>query len=157
VSDSADLDLKQSKETALKFLARREHSKKELRQKLQKKGFSVDVITAVLHELAHKDWQSDERFTECYIRARVSAGFGSVRIAFELSQRGVQDRIIEKNLKRMDNQFWMNQIRGVWSKRFKQVADDQHRQVKQYRFLQGRGFARDRIIQFLKGNDNEYQ
>lgn len=152
-----DMDLKSPKEVALKFLARREHSQKELRQKLHKKGFTKKQIISVLKLLAIKGLQSDERFTECYIRSRMSNGFGPVRIAFELIQRGVPDELIEKHLRQADDEFWMIQISGVFSKRFKQVADDQHQYMKQYRFLRNRGFVQHRIIQFLKGHDNEYQ
>jgi len=157
VSDLPGMDLKQPREVALKFLARREHSQKELQQKLYKKGFVQAQIIPVLEFLSTKGWQSDERFAECYIRSRISAGFGSVRITFELSQRGVQDHLIVKHLRQKDDQFWVNQLRRVFFKQFKQVADEQHRYAKQYRFLQSRGFAQHRIIQFLKGYDNEYQ
>jgi regulatory protein len=155
---SDDMDLQPPKEAALKFLARREHSQKELQQKLHKKGFTKEQIISVLELFSIKGWQSDERFAECYIRSRVSAGFGPIRIAFELTQRGVQQHLIEKYLRQSDNQFWINQIKRVFSKRFKlkQVADEQEQYVKQYRFLQNRGFAHHRIIQFLKGYDNEY-
>lgn len=155
---SDDMDLKSLKEAALQFLARREHSQKELQQKLHKKGFTKEKITSILNLFATKGWQSDERFAECYIRSRVRAGFGSIRIAFELTQRGVHNHLIEKYLRQFDDQFWMNQIEQVFSKRFKlkQVTGDQVQYVKQYRFLQNRGFVQNRIVQFLKGCDNEY-
>lgn len=151
-----NLELKQIRDIALKLLVRREHSQKELQQKLQKKGFSLNQIAIVLQQFVKEGWQSDERFAECYIRSRINAGFGPLRISFELSQRGVNARLIEKYLKLDDEQFWMDQIKRVCAKRFTVITDDRRMKTKRYQFLQHRGFAHDRIMQLLKGNDNEY-
>ncbi|HIL93525.1 MAG TPA: regulatory protein RecX, partial [Cycloclasticus sp.] len=71
------------------LLARREHSQRELRQKLKAKGFDEDDIDLLLEELSEKNWQSDERFAESYSRSRLLKGFGPVRIQYELKERGV--------------------------------------------------------------------
>jgi regulatory protein len=151
-----NLELKRIKDVALKLLARREHSQKELQQKLQKKGFSLKLIPIVLQQLIEENWQSDERFADCYIRSRINAGFGPLRIFFELNQRGVNAILIEKYLKQDNNQFWMNQLQRVFAKRFAVIKDDCVTSAKCYQFLQRRGFTHDRIMQLLKGNDNEY-
>ena len=107
--------------------------------------------------LSEKGWQSDERFTECYIRSRIRAGFGPIRIALELTQKGVEEHVFEKHLKSNDEPFWMQQITCVFLKRFKQAAQNRAQYLKQCQFLQNRGFAQYRIIQVLKGDDYEYE
>lgn len=62
------------RESCLQLLARREHSQKELLNKLLIKGFNKDVILAVIEELAKQGWQSDLRYAESYARHRIEKG-----------------------------------------------------------------------------------
>jgi regulatory protein len=156
VNKQLDSEGKQLESVALKLLARREHSRKELQQKLEKKGFASKQVAFVLQQLIKKGWQSDDRFADCYIRSRIHAGFGPRRILFELNQRGVHSTLAEKYLKSDDNQFWVKQIKRIYVKRFAAIPNNQAIDAKHYRFLQQRGFMHDTIMQLLKGNDNEY-
>jgi regulatory protein len=54
----------------------REHSKIQLINKLKNKGFEVDIINNVLEDLRNSGFQSDERYTEEYIRYRQNSGYG---------------------------------------------------------------------------------
>ena len=51
-------------QVALNLLARREHSRVELENKLSKKGFPHEQIERALKQLAANDLQSDQRFLE---------------------------------------------------------------------------------------------
>jgi regulatory protein len=138
---------------AMALLARREHSRVELKHKLQQRGFALDNIIPTLQKLESDGLQSDDRFAECYIRSRIQAGFGPCRIALELTQRGISKILIDKYLNRQDDEFWTNQTQLVWSKRFIQKASDPRAYAKQYRFLKQRGFQHENIIQILKGSE----
>jgi regulatory protein len=84
---------------ALAYLARREHSAAELREKLAKKDFEAADVGAVLGELAKRGWQSDRRFTEYFISARLRAhAEGSVAIRAKLRQKGITKELIEEYL-----------------------------------------------------------
>ena len=74
---------------ALDFLARREHSEHELRQKLKSRDHDSDAVDAVLQQLKDERLQSDERFTESYVNHRFNAGSGPLKIRHELRQRGM--------------------------------------------------------------------
>ena len=77
------------KTQALKLLARREHSARELTRKLKARGISdADAASAVEHATG-ENWQSDTRYAEMLVRTRVAAGYGPVRIAAELHVSGV--------------------------------------------------------------------
>ena len=65
----------------LKMLMRREHSKLELFQKLQTKGFDVDVVNESILKLVEQNYQSDDRFSEEFIQMRFNQGKGPVKIA----------------------------------------------------------------------------
>ena len=73
---------------AMDFLARREHSEQELRQKLKARADDADEVEAALHKLKDEGLQSDERFTEAYVHHRVNAGIGPLKIRYELRQKG---------------------------------------------------------------------
>jgi regulatory protein len=77
------------KDDCLRLLARREHSRKELQQKLTAKGYPQDPVSAVIEELAAEGWQNDLRYAENYTRSRIRKGYGPLRIAYELQQNGV--------------------------------------------------------------------
>lgn len=137
-------------QSALRLLARREHSRFELRRKLQERDYSEELITATLQKLVEQGLLSDARFTECYIRSRVAKGYGPVRIAMELQQRGVSEELLEEFLDLKDDS-WLEHAVKVRQKRFgKKMAEDFAEQAREMRFLQYRGFTIEQIRQIYK-------
>ena len=55
---------------AMRFLARREHSRAELQRKLSAVAEEGDNVEALLDDLAKKGWLSDARFAEQIIRSK---------------------------------------------------------------------------------------
>ncbi|MGZ4998616.1 MAG: regulatory protein RecX, partial [Methylobacter sp.] len=80
---------KEVEEICLRLLARREHSKKELLNKLALRGFSRDDAQPVIDELAEQGWQDDLRYAENYARFRIQKGYGPIRVKQELKQNGI--------------------------------------------------------------------
>ena len=78
---------------AVSLLARREHSSRELRDKLRARRFSAEAVEAALATLRKQDLQSDYRFAEARARSLMDRGFGSLRVAGELRERGVSGDI----------------------------------------------------------------
>lgn len=54
---------------ALSILTLREHSSKELRDKLIAKGYSSGETDSAIKTLEEEGYLSDERFTECFLRS----------------------------------------------------------------------------------------
>ena len=132
------------------MLARREHSATEIRHKLQQRDFSPDEIADALVELQQGGWQSDERFAEAYIRARRLKGFGPLRIAMELGERGVDDSIVSRCL-HSDDDIWMETLRDEYQKKYKGKGPDNYQEkAKHMRFLQYRGFPPEKIHKIVK-------
>ena len=73
---------------AMNLLARREHSRAELKEKLLKREFEPDEVEATVASLADRNLISDERFAESFATGRIRRGQGPVRIRQELRQRG---------------------------------------------------------------------
>lgn len=139
---------------AMDVLARREHSQFELRQKLSRKFPEADtlVIDAVIETLREEKLQSDDRFTEYYVRYRKSRGFAYLHIRSELAARYVPQHIIEAHLFE-DDADWnllahyqvQKRLRGLPSIKF---GDRQHRAI--VRFLESRGFTLSSIRKVLE-------
>ena len=69
---------------ALGMLARREHSRRELRLKLRQKGYEGEEAGAALDRLGEQHYQDDDRFAGMLVRSRVSQGYGPMRVRAEL-------------------------------------------------------------------------
>ncbi|MCF7220957.1 regulatory protein RecX [Marilutibacter chinensis] len=80
---------------ALALLVRREHSRRELIDKLTARGLEHEEVVAAVDRLAGEGWQDDARFAEQMVRSRAGAGYGPIRIRAELSVHGLDDDAIE--------------------------------------------------------------
>lgn len=140
--------IKAIRQEALKFLARRDHSRHELQRKLASKGWDKQQIDAVLCELAADDLQNDERFLSGYIRYRRAAGYGPRRILAELAERGIHEapeELLDENTAE-----WQATLGQVWRKKFKsELPRDLKTKAKQTRFLIYRGFSPEQVQNFL--------
>ena len=126
---------------AIKMLTRREHSRLELFQKLQIKGFDIDVINNSISKLGQQNYQSDERFAEDFILMRFNQGKGPVRIVSELKMRGINTF----DLSAFD---WFELAKESRQKKFGNKLSLDYKEIaKQKRFLQSRGFNLDQINQ----------
>ena len=131
------------RERALRLLARREHSRAELSRKLESTGFVQQDIAPLLDEFETKNWLSDRRFAESYV-ADHRARAGSVKLAYDLRQRGVSDAIIEVVLSE-NRDSELDRAREVWKRKFGSSPTDRAEKARQMRFLQSRGFGADTI------------
>jgi len=132
---------KEIKESCLRLLARREHSQKELLNKLLVKGLAKDDILAVVEELALQGWQSDLRYAESYARHRILKGYGPVSVAYELRQNGV-DAVNLEDIVQQVTGSWMELLEQVYTKKYgHDLLMDRIEWAKRSRFLLHRGFS----------------
>jgi len=139
------------RERALRLLARREHSRAELARKLGQAGFATEDIAPLLDEFETRNWLSDRRFAESWV-ADHRARSGSVKLAYDLRQRGVDDAVIEAVLS--DNRdSELERAREVWQKKFGTPPADADEKAKQIRFMLSRGFAQEIIQKTLRATE----
>ena len=132
---------KEIKESCLRLLARREHSQKELLNKLLVKGLAKDDILAVIDELAQQGWQSDSRYAESYTRHRIQKGYGPIFIAYELRKNGIDAVNFEDIMQKMADS-WMELLEQVYIKKYgHDLLLDRNEWAKRSRFLMQRGFS----------------
>ena len=131
------------------MLARREHSCRELEQKLLHKGCSPPHIQTVIAELQAQRLVSDERYAETLSRVRRERGYGPVRIARELQEKGV-DPDVAAHYVDFGDEAWLEVLRGVRIKRFGAARPtSMAERARQTRFLLARGFTGEQVRRVL--------
>jgi len=138
---------------AMRFLARREHSREELRRKLAARAQDGDDVEAILDDLANRGWLSDARFAEISIRSKAGR-YGPVKLAHALRSKGVDEEAIAAGF-RAAGADGASHVEAVWATRFKAVPVDERERGRQVRFLQARGFRLDEVLQFLRRMERE--
>ena len=133
---------------AMRYLARREHSRAELHSKLSPYVQEGEDLEAVLDELEKKNWLSDARAATLLVDSK-RGRFGTQRIAHELRQRGIAEELIADAMPRL-KETDLDAAREVWQRKFGIFPQDQKEKARQIRFLQSRGFSIDVILKVLK-------
>lgn len=129
---------------ALRLLARREHTRKELERKLAPHAESSEAVQALVSRLKEKNQLSEERFAE--ERARVlSRKYGAARIRQDLKSKGVDPGLID----RISTEGEMERARAILDRKYREPANTREERAKRMRFLQGRGFSSEIIFELL--------
>lgn len=136
---------------ALKLLARREHTRRELERKLAAGAQDHAEIETLLDEFEGRGWLSEARVTEQLIHAR-QRRFGARRIERELRERGVSEEAVTAALPAL-KEGELERAQAVWARKFKRKPAGAGERARQVRFLQGRGFDLDVIFKVIKGSD----
>lgn len=136
---------------AVDLLARREYSRRELRERLARHAASPEELERLLDELAERHWQSDTRFAEQFSRARGDK-YGSLRLKHEMRERGIDPALISETLAGRDD---LACAREVWQRKFGEQPVTPQDKARQIRFLAARGFPLDVIRKVLAGAFDE--
>src|SRR5260221_10210488 len=78
---------------AMRFLARREHSRAELARKLAPIAAAGEDIEALLDELSAKGWLSDARYAELAVRSKAPP-FRPLQVAHQLRLKRLREETI---------------------------------------------------------------
>lgn len=131
------LDIEQA---AMRLLAQNEHTVRQLTTKLRKKDFDAEAIQTVLQDLQQRNLLSDERFAEQYLLMRSRKGFGPVRIAQEMHEKGVGDSLVAETMDAADID-WRALLRETLQKKYGSGAVlNYEERARRARFLEYRGF-----------------
>ena len=125
---------------ALDIISRREHSQKELTNKLLKKYYIPESVNLVIDNLIDKNLLNDFRFSQTYVVARKRKGFGPKKIGYELVSRGINENTASEAIDAEGG--WNEAALKAFNKKFKAgISEDFKEQNKQKIFLQNRGFS----------------
>ena len=141
-------DLASVRDKAVELLARREHTRLELKRKLRKRELPSELIQQVLDELVANDLISEARYAEALVHSRLSRGFGPLRILAEAQDSGADEAFIQEAMDAAEPD-WFAVAQAAQQQRFGRSAQDLNERVKQSRFLAGRGFTADTVRQVV--------
>lgn len=152
-------ELYKIKHSALNFLGRRSHSKKELYQKLSKKGFEKKLCQTVLEELNEVNLINDGDFAEKYAEEKIKRGRSGInKIKSELIKKGINKSIIEKiELTYKTNDEIIDNIFRIALRKFellkKKETDKRKLKIRLYSHLLGKGFTSEQVSAALNKID----
>ncbi|PXV58555.1 regulatory protein [Dyella jiangningensis] len=141
---ASDRDDKKDKPSAyskaLGMLARREHSRRELKLKLRQKGYEGDEAGEALDRLGEQRYQDDDRFAEVLVRSRVSQGYGPMRVRAELKNHGLSDARIRAVLDQAEVDWEASALAQLRRRFGGGSAPDRDEKARRAQFLLRRGF-----------------
>jgi len=136
---------------ALRLLSQREHSRKELEQKLKPHEETPGELTEALDFLAAKDFINEKRVVESVVNRR-STKLGAARVRQELMAKGLPADDIADAMQTMRSTEFERAL-VVWRKKFGAPPVDASERAKQVRFLVSRGFAAEVVRRVVAGAD----
>ena len=140
---------------AVAQLARREHSRVELRNKLRRQlkdetdaAEAAAQIEKILDELQAKGLLSDARFAAVLTRTRAER-FGAARIRYEMREHDLPDAVVKAAMEQL-KATEEARARDLWKRRFGRPPADAAERARQMRFLAQRGFSTAVVLRVVR-------
>ena len=134
---------------ALRLLAAREHSRRELERKLAPHEAEPGQLKTALDELQARGFIDEQRVVDSLVHRRAGR-LGAGRIRQELQAKGLDAERVAlavASLKASE----VERAREVWRKKFGVLPGDAAQRAKQARFLLARGFGGEVVRRVLGG------
>ncbi len=135
---------------AFLLLSYKARTEKELRERLEKKGYSPEVIARVFERLKELGLVDDEKLAQDYVEDRIKVGHkGRWRVRQELLKRGLSRQQIERALKQApDETEAARMVLEHFLPRYKRL-DQETRKRRLYGLLARRGFSAETIARVM--------
>ncbi len=140
-------------DVALGLLARREQSRRELLQRLERRGYAREDIDSALDRLAGENYQSDLRFSEMLARTRIAQGYGPARLRAELGSHNVPDEVIHAAIEQQDVDWTELAFAQLMRRYHDDRACDPPERARRSQYLQRRGFDASTVRSALGKHD----
>ncbi|MDA8233253.1 MAG: regulatory protein RecX [Clostridia bacterium] len=154
INHRGDKTSEKAKNYALYLLSCRPRTRKEIKDKITQKGFSLDIVETVINFLTEYNLINDETYARQWVdhRCRVKPT-GRKRLFIEMLQKGISEDIIDNILFEISQEDEFNMALAIAEKKYRNHSTPQGMQ-KIKGFLYRRGFSTDTIGEvcaFLKG------
>ncbi len=148
-----DLLYKYSRDRLFTYLAKQEHSEYESRKYLEKLKLHKSLIDLVISFCLEKNFISDSRLAELYVRSLIDLGKSKSEIKYKLRNKGLTQELIDREL---EDQY---SSKAKWSI----IQDNLDKAIKIYRnrgakdiynkcasYMMRKGFNYSDFSQYLK-------
>lgn len=140
-------------EAAMRLLARRPHSRAEIKRKLFQRRFSAETIESTLNECERLALLDDDAFARVLIDESRQKGHGSRRILSTLLNKGVDKTLAERALADLENpDEEMENARRVFERKLASLSkenDPRRKKEKLYRHLASKGFSSEIVFRLF--------
>jgi regulatory protein len=92
-----------ARERALRLLALRDRSVREIQVRLRQAGFEAGTVDETVRWLAGLGYLDDRRFAEAYSAEKQRGGWGPRRVRAELAAKGVERSVVDETLASLDD------------------------------------------------------
>ena len=137
-------ELLNAKQDAFNLLSYRQRSTQELKERLLRKDYGIEIVNQVINILNRLEYLDDEEFAISWIKDRITKGYGPYRIRQQLKEKGVNVNIIEQGLsEEYSSQLEYNLASDLAAKKRSRYSDeDYHEQrYKLSKVLERKGFS----------------
>jgi regulatory protein len=132
---------------AFKLLSLRDHSRRELRDKLLRKGFSVSAVEKSIEQLEELNYLDDHEFGKDFIRyCQVVRKLGISAIRAELAGKGITGQTADEVLKTYSPELEMKTAFEIAHKKF----ENNKTKEQVYQYLRRKGYSSDTIFAAIK-------
>lgn len=139
---------KEAFDLAIRYLGNREHSRKEIIVKLERKQFNQEAIETVLNRLDELGLIDDRSFAMNYVGSRSrKKPLGRYKLRYELLQKGIAEEVIDEVLNEYDSSTHC--LDAALKKLPFIKGDERYRRKKLHAFLMNRGFDSQTIRETL--------
>jgi regulatory protein len=139
-----------ARKKALFYLTRKEHSAREVRDYLRRKGYDEETSSRVTESLRTSGLVDDGRLAEMILRSAPGRGWGPSRTRQELLRRGIEREMASEAVQRLypedDFAVALSCGRKKWSST---RGDDRLRESRLAGYLSRRGFSTNTVIRVL--------
>lgn len=135
-----------------RMCSRREYCVSDIRSKLMKElEGDTEKVESALAELKQERYVDDLRYATAYARDKASiAGWGSTKIRYMLSAKGIAKDIITEALNEVDDSKASSRLEKLLEHKYKSLKDDSQWKIKLLRFALGRGYTYDEVNDLIR-------
>ena len=154
--DTKELLLK-GKKRALRLLERKDYSRKELKERLLKDGYSVELVEQIIDYVDSFHYLDDVRYAENYTRYSQEK-LSRTQIKQKLMTKGVSQETIQLALEHEYSADESEHIRRLLDKRgYEYAGHDEGEFRRTYQYLLRRGFRSSDILREMKCKELSYE
>jgi len=128
---------------ALSVLSRNFKSEKQLRTKMQEKGYDNQFIDNSITKLKQHRYLDDELYSEMLINSKINVSkYGKRRIKETLYEKGISREIIDEKMSDISEEDELERAKSLGAKKLKTLKEEdiKKRKIKLFNYLVNKGF-----------------
>jgi len=137
------------REKAKKYCAYSERCTFDVIQKLKRLGANEQISKNIAKQLEKEAYVNDERFSRIFARSKLkNNSWGKIKIRSELQKRNIDNDFIDKALKDIDENSYLEQLKTLHQKKIIELKNKnkEHVAEKAVAYCLQKGFETDLVL-----------